>query len=57
MSGPPGHLHYADCETLDRAKASVPKYHFASLREAVAWLETNRGAEGEHWKRCGICFG
>lgn len=50
-------LHYADCETLSRMKASIPKYHFESLAEAVAWLESNRGAEGEHWKRCGVCFG
>jgi hypothetical protein len=50
-------LHYADCETLDRAKASVPKYHFASQPEAVAWLENNRGAYGERWRRCENCFG
>lgn len=50
-------LHYADCETLDRANASTPKYHFGSQSEAEAWLESNRGAKDEHWKRCGVCFG
>jgi hypothetical protein len=38
-------------------KASIPKYHFENRAEAVAWLESNRGAEGEHWKRCAVCFG
>jgi hypothetical protein len=50
-------LHYADCETLSRMKASIPKYHFESPAEAAAWLESNRGAEGEQWKRCAVCFG
>ena len=49
-------LHYADCETLSRATTSVRKFHAATLPEAVSWLESNRGAEGDHWKRCGICF-
>jgi len=50
-------LHYADCETLSRAGANVRKFFFGSLPEAASWLEGNRGAEGEHWRRCGVCFG
>jgi hypothetical protein len=46
-----------DCETLSRATASVRKFHFETLPEAVAWLESDRGAKGEHWTRSGICFG
>jgi hypothetical protein len=38
-------------------KASIPKYHFEKLAEAAAWLESNRGAEGEHWKRRAVCVG
>jgi hypothetical protein len=50
-------LHYADCETLERANASIPKFHFESLLEAEAWLESNRGAKDEQWRQCGTCFG
>lgn len=48
-------LHTAMCDTLLGAKASVRKYNFGELAEAIAWLKENRGEERQAWRRCGVC--
>ena len=48
-------LHTARCYWLERANTNVPKLFFTDLPQAVAWLNANRGPEGQNWKRCGTC--
>jgi hypothetical protein len=50
-------LHAASCRWLKRMNLRVPKYAADELVVAVAWLETERGAEGASWKRCVACLG
>jgi hypothetical protein len=66
-SGPTGAqhnvLHWADCPQVGRMldlvrpqnRPSVRKLLFSTLDEAQSWLVTNRGPEGQGWKRCGTC--
>ena len=58
-SGASGHeynvLHVAVCGWVGRSNTNVPKYFFADLVEAEAWLNSERGPEGINWRRCGIC--
>jgi hypothetical protein len=48
-------LHEAGCTSLWRSNTNVRKWFLDDLRQAVVWLETNRGPEGKKWKRCGVC--
>ncbi|MCI0440876.1 MAG: hypothetical protein L0177_17355 [Chloroflexi bacterium] len=48
-------LHAVGCRTLRNARLNAPKLYSEDVEEAVEWLEANRGAEGEAWRRCGIC--
>jgi hypothetical protein len=48
-------LHGAGCSSLGRSNTNVRKWYFDDVRQAVIWLEANRGPEGKKWKRCGIC--
>ncbi len=48
-------LHAVGCRTLRNARLNAPKLYSGDVEEAVEWLEVNRGAEGEAWRRCGIC--
>jgi len=49
-------LHRADCYHLKTANVSNPKIFFGTVNEAVGWLNSERGKEGEGWKRCGTCL-
>ena len=49
-------LHRADCYQLERATVSTGKFLFAEMDEAMSWLNSERGKEGEGWKRCGTCL-
>ena len=48
-------LHEASCTSLGRSNTNVRKWYFDDVRQAVNWLEANRGPEGKTWKRCGVC--
>ncbi len=48
-------LHAASCKWVVRSNVNVPKYFFKDLKEAIRWLQRNRGREGKSWKRCGTC--
>ena len=49
-------LHKAECYHLKRANVSTPKLFFETAGDAVAWLNSERGKEGEGWKRCDTCL-
>ena len=46
-------VHRATCSYLRSANLSVPKYSFATLDEAAAWLDANRP---NNWKCCKTCI-
>ncbi len=56
-------LHETGCDWVRRMLAqaepqnrpSVRKIFFATLSEALPWLESNRGTESRAWKRCTTC--
>ena len=49
-------LHDCSCVHVRRMDTKTAKYHFDSIEGSKAWLESNRGAEGEKWRRCKFCL-
>ena len=47
-------LHLAECDWVRRCNLNYRKYFFQDDGEAQAWLEANRGPEGENWRRCKV---
>ncbi len=54
-------LHMATCRQLEKGTVPPRKFFSLDLASAVDWLTTNRGVEGQNWKRCDAhnshCFG
>lgn len=49
-------LHRADCCHLKAVEVSTRKVHLDTIDEAIGWLNSECGREGEGWKRCATCL-
>jgi len=53
-----GTLHKTNCPYIDKLSTkNDPKFYFASLKEAAAWLDGNaKHYDNKPWGKCGLCL-